>query len=146
MYQTLLLQPIDASISHLTSLLTVAYFCYGLYFSFHCIEHYCCHSLLQPFIFLLCHSQLTILHHQTRSRKDMDYHNNQHAVVYHQRLPPYFPSPHTTPIPSSLSPSLPSFPRLAHYFTVYYYYLLFIFTLLFSPDWTAIITICCTHI
>ena len=41
------------------------------------------------------------------------------------------------------------FHNSAHYFTVnyYYYYLLFIFALLiFSPDWTAIITICCTHI
>ena len=53
LYQTLLLQPIDASISHFNSLHTVAYFCYCHYFSFHCIEHYCCHSLfatIYPFV------------------------------------------------------------------------------------------------
>ena len=77
--------------------------------------------------------KLTILHHQTRSRRDMDYHNNQHAVVYHQRLPPYFPSPHTTPIPSSLSPSLPSFPRLSSLLHCLLLLFVIYFHIIFSP-------------
>ena len=59
----------------------------------------------------------------------MDYHNNQHAAVYHQRLPPYF-SPPLQPRPSPHQYHL--FHDSAHYSTVYYYYLLFIFTLTFS--------------
>ena len=82
-------------------------------------------------------AMLMILHHQTRSRRGMDYHNNQHAVVYHQRLPPYFPPPpatlHLHPRPSPHQYYLSH--ALAHYSTVYYYYLLVIFSSRLDSDY-----------
>ena len=60
LYQTLLLQSFDSPI-YLTSLLIVAYFFCGHYFSFHCynyfsfyyIVHFCLHWFQQSFLFSL---------------------------------------------------------------------------------------------